>query len=127
MGIDSIVHFVGYQKAVDRYIQALDLFTMPSVWEGMPLGLLEVLSMGKPVVATSVGGIPEVIVDRQSGYLVAPENADALGRAIIEAINDPQLQKIAAAGQQRYEQYFREQVMVENYQKLYASLLQTAV
>lgn len=127
LGIDRIIHFVGYQKAVDRYIEALDLFAMPSIWEGMPLGLLEVLSMGKPVVATSVGGIPEVIVDQETGYLVPPENASTLANTIIQAIGNPSLKTMATAGQERYKQYFQERVMVANYENLYETLISPSI
>jgi len=74
LGISQKVFFLGFQKDLSVFYSGLDLFAMPSLWEGMPVALLEALSYGLPVVATAVSGIPEVMSDGCEGFLVAPAN-----------------------------------------------------
>ena len=123
LGIEDKVRFFGYQKEVQKYISAIDLFVSSSIWEGMPLGLLEVMSCAKPIVGTAVGGVPEVVAEGETGYLTSKENPEGLSAAVIKALSDKQ--KLLAMGQAaavRYEQNFTESIMVENYEKLFLEL-----
>jgi L-malate glycosyltransferase len=69
-------------------IAAMDVFVLPSLSEGIPLALLEAMALGRPAVATAVGGVPEVITDRATGLLVAPRDATALAGACLELAHD---------------------------------------
>lgn len=84
------VIFAGYcdKACVDGWVSSCDLFVFPSLWEGLPYSVEEAMHLGKPIVATRVGGIPELIQDRKSGLLVPPSSASELADAMSEAYND---------------------------------------
>ncbi len=77
------VRFLGYRKDARQMIEMFDIFVLPSLSEGFPNVLLEAMLARVPIVATRVGGVPEIIEDAQSGLLVQPEEADDLARAVI--------------------------------------------
>jgi glycosyltransferase involved in cell wall biosynthesis len=78
---------------VTEYLASADVFVMPSLWEGLPIALLEAMSAGLPVIATKVEGVEEVIVEGEHGLLVPIENTDALADAILQLLADPQLRR----------------------------------
>ena len=82
LGIGSRVHFVGPRRDLGNLLAAMDVFVMPSLWEGLPLSLVLAMGASRPVVATRVAGIPEVIEDSRTGLLVPPGDAEALGAAL---------------------------------------------
>ncbi|MDR2720219.1 MAG: glycosyltransferase family 4 protein [Nitrososphaerota archaeon] len=79
-------------------IAASDIFVLPSISEGFPVVLLEAMACGKPIVATKVGGIPEILTDGYNGLLVEPRNADELASSIIKLLSDPELLKTLSNG-----------------------------
>lgn len=83
-GLKDRVFFPGWVADVRPYYEAMDVFVLSSLREGLPNVLLEAMAMEVPVVATRVNGVPQVIQDRQNGRLVEPQNADALASAIAE-------------------------------------------
>jgi glycosyltransferase involved in cell wall biosynthesis len=93
LGVSDGVRFLGYRSDVPSLIAALDAYVLPSLWEGLPLALLEALASGKPIVATTVGGNPEVVVDGENGRLVPPRDPEALARAVLALRNDPALRE----------------------------------
>jgi glycosyltransferase involved in cell wall biosynthesis len=84
--------FLGSQSDVTPYLQAADLFVLPSAAEGLSLALLEALACGLPVIATSVGGNPEVIHHKETGWLIPPDDPLALTEAMITLFEDEKLQ-----------------------------------
>lgn len=82
LGITSHVRFLGFRRDVPDLLSAADVFVMPSLSEGLPLAILEAMSVGVPIVASSVGGIPELIRPGESGWLVAPGDAVDLGNTL---------------------------------------------
>jgi len=84
--------FLGSQADVTPYLQASDLFVLPSAAEGLSLALLEALACGLPVIATSVGGNPEVIRHLETGWLTPPDDPPALTEAIVTLLEDERLQ-----------------------------------
>ena len=82
LGLTDCVRFLGMVEEIGPLLAAADAVVMPSRWEGLPLTLLEALARARPVVASAVGGIPEVIEDRLSGRLVPPGDAFALAEAL---------------------------------------------
>ena len=82
LGIGSRVHFVGPRRDLGNLLGAMDVFVMPSLWEGLPLSLVLAMGASLPVVATRVAGIPEVVEDGRTGLLVPPGDAAALGCAL---------------------------------------------
>jgi glycosyltransferase involved in cell wall biosynthesis len=77
-----------FNPPVEPYLAALDLFVLPSYWEGLPLAVLEAMHMGLPVVATAVNGTPDAVADGETGLLVAPNDPDGLAEAIAALMGD---------------------------------------
>jgi glycosyltransferase involved in cell wall biosynthesis len=87
-GVGADVRWFPYRGEVWPYLRALDLFVLPSAWESMPLGLLEAMHCGLPVVATDVGGVPEVVTDGETGLLVPAGEPRALAEALERGLAD---------------------------------------
>jgi sugar transferase (PEP-CTERM/EpsH1 system associated) len=124
LGLSEAVTFAGVRTDVPEILAALDVFVLPSLWEGMPNAVLEAMAAGLPVVATAVGGTPEVVVDGVTGLLVPPRDPDALARAIESLLRDPGLRrKMGQAGWKRVERCFSVEQMVRKTEYLYETLL----
>ena len=86
LGIEKFVHFLGYVEHTEHIFEDLDVYILPSRNEGLPLSLLEAMYFRIPIIASAVGGIPEVIRNGISGRLVLPKEPQKLASAIIEAL-----------------------------------------
>ena len=89
LGIARSTYFVGYQEDVAGYYRLFDAFLLPSVNEGTPVSAIEALASGTPVVATRVGGVPDVVRDGVDGFLVEPGDTDAAAERLAELARDP--------------------------------------
>jgi len=89
MGFSEQVLFLGTRKDIPEILASLDLFILPSLWEGFGLAIVEAMSMGIPVVATAIGGVDEVICSGHDGLLVPPGEVPSLVAAVREVILDP--------------------------------------
>jgi glycosyltransferase involved in cell wall biosynthesis len=108
------VEFLGHVHDIPGFLAGLDLFVLPSTkFEGLPVSILEAMSMGIPVIATDVAGTGEVVIDGESGLLVAPSDADALASALHHAITGPEeMQRLAETARQLvYAGYSRDIVL----------------
>lgn len=92
-GLQGQVILTGQRADVPRLLAALDVLVMPSRWEGLPITLLEAMAMGKPVVATKVGGIPDVVTDGQEGLLVPAGDVESLTNALRRMLTDAGLRQ----------------------------------
>jgi glycosyltransferase involved in cell wall biosynthesis len=118
------VHFVGHQEDILPWLAALDVFVLSSDWEGMSNALLEAMAAGLPVVATAVGGTPEVVVDGVTGLLVPPHDPISLAEAIVRLLDAPDLRRqMGQAGRERVKKRFTVERMVEQTQTLYEHIL----
>jgi glycosyltransferase involved in cell wall biosynthesis len=109
------VRFLGYQEKAAQYLLAFDIFVLPSLKEGLPYVLLEAGLAGLSVVATNVGGIPEIIEDTKTGVLVPPESVSALTGALNDLIeNEPQRHAYGAALQEKVLRDFSLENMITN-------------
>jgi glycosyltransferase involved in cell wall biosynthesis len=90
-GLADRVHFVGSRRDLGDLLSVMDLFVLPSLWEGLPLAMVLAMGARVPVVATSVAGIPEVVTDGVTGLLVPPADADRLGGALARLAGEPAL------------------------------------
>jgi glycosyltransferase involved in cell wall biosynthesis len=118
------VRFLGHRTDIAALLASCDLFVLPSLFEGLPLSVLEAMAAARPVVATAVGGTPEAVVPGHTGLLVAPADAAALADAIRSIIGNPGLAaRLGANGRQRVERMFSADRMVEEIESLYAELL----
>jgi len=124
-GVSDRVRLPGARNDIPSQLAMLDLLVLPSRWEGMPNAALEAMASGLPVVATRVGGTPEVVADGETGVLVAPGDADALAEALGRLIHSPALRaQMGAAGRTRVESYFALNRIVAAVQELYETMLQ---
>lgn len=89
LGLSGKVFLIGTRKEIPEFLSLADVFVLPSLWEGMPLALLEAMSVGLPVVATRVEGVSTLIEDGKNGILVSPENTEALAKALIDIRSNP--------------------------------------
>jgi glycosyltransferase involved in cell wall biosynthesis len=89
LGIRDRVTFCGTRRDLGNLLPAMDVFALPSLWEGLPLALILAMGAARPVVATRIAGIPEVVVDGESGLLVPPGDAVAIGTALARLCADP--------------------------------------
>lgn len=92
----------------------MDIFTLPSLSEGMGLVLIEAMQACLPIVATKVGGIPEIITDRENGLLVPPQDPLALAQAYVELLRNPRLtQEISKKGHDCWTQFGLSQMLIQ--------------
>jgi glycosyltransferase involved in cell wall biosynthesis len=105
-------------------IAALDILVLASHSEGSSVVAMEGMSRSRPVVATAVGGVPEVVADNETGILVAPGDVTALAQAVTELLVDPERrQQLGERGRQRVRQLFDVADMVEKTKSVYADLM----
>jgi glycosyltransferase involved in cell wall biosynthesis len=122
------VRLVGRVTEADlhAWYEAATLFVHPTRYEGSSLATLEAMAHRKPVVATLAGGLPDKVRPGVNGWLVEPGDADALGRAIGEAVTDPiRLAAMGAQSRRIVESEFSWDVLVDRYLELYEELLST--
>ncbi|MFC1708798.1 glycosyltransferase family 4 protein [Candidatus Omnitrophota bacterium] len=91
LGIENKVVFFKPTKVTSKYVCAMDIFVMPSIQEGLGISILEAQAQKVPVVASKVGGIPDIIEDRVTGILVEPKNESAIAKAILELSQNKEL------------------------------------
>lgn len=123
-GLADAFRFLGTKDALRPYYEAMDVFVLTSQTEGLPNVVLEAMAYGRPVVASAVGGIPEVISDRVTGVLVASRAPDDFAAAVLELLDHPD--DAARMGRQAAvyaRERFSTQVMAQAYRALYLRLL----
>jgi len=101
-GLEKEILLTGRREHISELLAASDAFVLPSLWEGLPNALLEAMAAGLPVIATKVGGIPEVIRDNETGLLVEPRDRSALAKAIERIMEDPELRRRLAENAKDY-------------------------
>ncbi|MCI0695588.1 glycosyltransferase [candidate division KSB1 bacterium] len=117
------VHFLGTRKDVSEILRALDVYVLCSESEGMSNTILEAMASGRPVVATAVGGNPELVSDGETGLLVRPDHPHRLATAIMKLLREPACRRrLGQGGRRRVEEQFSLESMVRNYAKVYLEL-----
>ena len=123
LGVSADVHALGEQELVVPILSAADLFQLPSSEESFGVAALEAMACGVPVVASRVGGLPEVIEDGVSGFLYDEHDLDAMAAGGVKLLSEPELhQRIAAAGLARVHTEFCAKEVVPRYEALYKDL-----
>ncbi len=122
-GLTGIVHFLGYSATPGDYVAEADVVALPSRSEGIPNVVLEAMAMGKPVVATTVGGVPEIIEDGMSGRLVPPEQPVLFAHGLADVLTDQELyQRFAVEGKRRVQEFFSIEARVGRLEDLYRQI-----
>ena len=120
----NAIIFTGVRNDIPALLSAIDLFVLPSLWEGLPNVILEAMAAGLPVVATAVGGTKELVLENKTGHLVPPHNHVALASTIVELLADRQrMNMMGKSGQQRVQDYFTLDKTTNHVHRLYAGLL----
>ena len=123
LGPDRL-RLLGYRTDIADLLSAADFFVLPSLTEGLPLSILEAMAHALPVVATPVGGIPEVITDGQDGLLVPVNQPETLAQALTRLIRDPALRRSLGETASRHARdRFSFERMAQQYEELYHRLL----
>lgn len=123
LSADDVVRFLGFRRDAADLMAAADVVALPSVAEAFGLVLAEALYLGKPVVASRVGGIPEIVTDGVDGLLVPPADSAALAEALARLIDDPLLRaRLGGAGSERVRQSFSFENMMRRYERIYDRL-----
>ena len=121
LNLKNNIIFTDFRNDVPEIMSSLDVLVHTSIMsDPLPRVLLEAMALGKSIVATRVGGVPEIIEDGNTGILVSPHNADAVAEAVVTLLRDKERAKeMGLAGRQRVEQNFSIQKHVERVQELY--------
>ncbi len=127
LGLHDFVHFLGIRQDIWDLLEILDLFVLPSLWEGFPTVILEAMSQGIPIIATDIAGSAELIHSGETGFLVPAENPTALANTILTALQNPsQMQKMADKARQHAAQYTIQNAAA-GYSYVYQSTLEKEV
>lgn len=123
LGVGDAVTFTGFTEEVHAHYELFDLTVLPSLSEGLSLTLLESMAHALPVVATDVGGNPEVVEDGVTGYLVPPEDSRSLAERLVELARNPERRaELGRRGRERAEAAFLQPAAAERYARLYDGL-----
>jgi glycosyltransferase involved in cell wall biosynthesis len=126
LGLQGRVILAGFRQDLERVLPGLDLFVSSSHTEGLPVAVLEAMAAGLPVVATSVGGTPEVVDDGRTGLLVPPSRPDLLANRIEELLGDPRRRSaMGRAGKERVRDELTFAAQAERYERLLRRLVST--
>lgn len=121
------IHLLGYRKDVQRILPAFDAYALSSRREALPLSLVEAFAARLPVIATTVGGVPEIVLHERTGLQVPQDDATALGLAMTRLHGDADLaEHLATSGRQHYEQHLTAEHMVASTLDVYAQALAQA-
>jgi len=122
-GIENNFIFTGYKEDAINYISSMDIFVLPSLWEGLPLVLLEASALGKPIVATNVGGNEEIISNDLNGIIVPPANSKALADGIERLYLSHELRKtLSENARESFEKYFNIHILIKKYNTIYMDM-----
>lgn len=120
LGLNEHVHFLGLRTDVPKLLGASDYFVLPSLWEGLPVSLIEAMACGLPVIATQVSGTKDVMIHNQTGLLVPPGEVEALKDAMLQLLVHPELaQKMGEAARNRVAENFSADQQADAYLSLY--------
>ena len=124
LGLSNRVFLLGERNDVPSILASSDVFVLPSNWEGLPYTVIEAMMAGLPVVATSVGGVPELVEDGVTGFLVPRSDPEALAEALQRLIDDPELrERMGKAGRQKAMCEFTLDRMLRETEKVYEEVL----
>jgi glycosyltransferase involved in cell wall biosynthesis len=122
LNLEHAIRFVGYRKDIPRMVAAMDVAVMASVREGFPNAALEAMAAGKPVVAFSVGGLPEIVIHGVTGVLVEPNSSKGLVDMLGRVLSDPDLRKKQSEAGKQHVQHFNMEQHLNSLENIYAGL-----
>ncbi len=124
LGLGAKFRFLGYRRNIRQLMSGFDVFVLPSVYEGLPISLLESMALGKPAVVTAVGGNADVVENGVSGILVPPSDVNALAQGILQLIRSPNLRiSFGEAAERIVRARFSIERVADEYAAVYAAFL----
>jgi glycosyltransferase involved in cell wall biosynthesis len=115
---------LGLRDDIPQFLQSIDVFVLPSLSEGLPLSVLEAMAAGKPVIATNVGGVSEVVQDQRTGFVVPPKDPETMANRILQVMADQAMaERLGRAGREKVERDFSLDTMTQQYEALYEEAL----
>jgi glycosyltransferase involved in cell wall biosynthesis len=115
---------LGDRNDVEILLRKMNIFILPSLYEGFPISIIEAMSSKLPVIATNVDGIPEIIENGKTGILITPKNSTSIENAIISLIQNEELRKqLGDNGRKFVKNRFSKNLMVESHEKLFKDIL----
>lgn len=123
LGLETVCRFTGHRTDVAELLRTLDVFVLSSRWESHPLALLEAMAAAVPIVATEVGGVPEIVRSGRDGLLVPPDQPQALAQAVVTLLDDPlAAERMSRRARHRYRARFRPDRFGRETERLYLAL-----
>ena len=123
LGIQNHVYLVGWKRDIAAVYADLDLLALTSLNEGTPAAIIEAMASGVPVIATSVGGVPDLVEDNRTGFLVPSEDVELLSKGLLELINDSKLrERLGVAARSEAVRRFSHQRLVGDIRDLVSHL-----
>lgn len=120
LGVEKQVIFTGYRTDAQWIMALFDIFALPSLQEALPLVGIEAMGLGKPVVGSTADGIPELVVDGETGYLVPPRDVESLADRLLKLCLDPEKRRLMGQkGRERYLANFTREIMCEKTLEVY--------
>lgn len=127
LGIEGNVIFAGYQEDMDKVYRGIDILVQPSLREGVPLAILEAMSYGLPVVATNVGGVANLIRNRETGLLINPASSKEIYNALLNLLEDKKLrEELGQNAKQFVKENYSLDRMVNSYKRVYQEVLNSS-
>ncbi|MCL5960304.1 MAG: glycosyltransferase family 4 protein [Chloroflexi bacterium] len=124
LGVARNVLFLGWRDDVVQVMSCADVVALSSLWEGLPYVLLEAMALGKPVVATDVGGNPEIVENERTGFIVPPRDEMSLAQGVLRLTEDPTAaRRMGEAGRQRASEHFSLSKMMKLTEEVYSKAL----
>jgi len=120
-GLEDVVFLLGERDDIANLLARSRLFVLPSLFEGLPSAIIEAMGAGRAVVATRVAGVPELVVENETGWIVPPSSPNILANAILGAL-DADLDSVGEAGRNRALRYFSAAAMARNFEELYGEV-----
>jgi glycosyltransferase involved in cell wall biosynthesis len=120
LNIADAVHFIGWRTDIPAIINQLEILIVPSLWEGFGLVTLEGMALSKPIIASKVSALPEIVIHGESGLLVPPADAPALAAALLHLLESPELARtFGKQGYTRLQKEFTMQRLVRQHVAVY--------
>jgi glycosyltransferase involved in cell wall biosynthesis len=127
LDLQEDIIFVGFQEDIPTILSAFDIFVLPSITEGTPHSILEAMAMEKAIIASAVGGVPEQIIDKESGMIVPPRDHNRLAEAILYILDNPRAaSSYAQQARARVEQMFASSAETDKYAAIFNDCIQSA-
>ena len=124
LGVTDRLRITGWAADARAHLEEFDIFALPSRWEGMPLGILEAMHAGLPVLASDVGSVSEAVADGETGYLVAPDDLERVCELLGRLLDAPQLRlRMGEQGRLTARERFTDTIMAARYEALYGKVL----